>query len=310
MAYITTTSQIYTQIEKLAQAELLWLDTEVADYTTKKPRLSLIQGLNAADVTLTDSVETLAQQVWMLDVLDQPALVEAFVQQVMMNEAIVKVFHNAKYDVRYLGQDRVKNVFCTLELAKQIPYYCLPVPNKQLKTLVKKLCQLEVCKEQQASDWGLRPLTDVQLNYASLDPVYLAKLHYCLQPIHQQSTPEPMDEDVVTLTQRHQEIYEQWRLLNSEMTHLEQRLKAAMQAQECLELNYCSLKTVTRTTVKTSLLELVSMVQTHQLMIDFPVTLTQPMQKQLGNWMQKLNVESQNSMSWQLKINGEELEED
>jgi len=55
--------------------------------------------------------------------------------------------------------------------------------------------------------------------------------------------------------------------------------------------------------MKTSLLELVQVVPLHQLPLDFSITLTQPMQKQLGEWLQKLNVEAQESTSWQLKIN-------
>lgn len=306
MPYLTDPAQILAQVANLAQSQCLWLDTEVADYTTKKPRLSLIQVLRWEDWAIAEMPEVLAERVWMLDVLDRPELIQEFIRQVMMNEAIVKVFHNAKYDLRYLGKDQAQNVVCTLERANKIPYYCLPAANKQLKTLVKTLCQLDVCKEQQASDWGQRPLTGEQLHYARLDPVYLAKVDQCLQGIEQTVLPDPETDDLTALSQRHQEIYTQWQQLNSEKEHLEQRLKAAMQAQKTLDLDYCSLKSMTRTTRKVSLMELMQFMTRNQLAIDFPITLTQPMQKQFGKWLQELTTETQQSIVWQLRLKSQE----
>jgi len=39
----------------------------------------------------------------------------------MLNPAIEKVFHQASYDLKFLGKTKAKNVTCTLEMA--IPYY-------------------------------------------------------------------------------------------------------------------------------------------------------------------------------------------
>ncbi|NES68327.1 MAG: ribonuclease D, partial [Okeania sp. SIO2D1] len=40
MFYLTDNNDIKKCIEQLATANILWIDTEVADYNTRKPRLS------------------------------------------------------------------------------------------------------------------------------------------------------------------------------------------------------------------------------------------------------------------------------
>ena len=45
MHYLTDATEIKAQINQLCSSKILWLDTEVADYRTPNPRLSLIQVL-------------------------------------------------------------------------------------------------------------------------------------------------------------------------------------------------------------------------------------------------------------------------
>jgi DNA segregation ATPase FtsK/SpoIIIE, S-DNA-T family len=96
----------------------------------------------------------------------------------MINPAIEKVFHNASFDLRYLSKDSARNVTCTLKIAQKIGKENLTVSNLKLKTLAVELCQFSnVDKEEGASDWGKRPLTQKQLKYAAMDTVYLAAVH-------------------------------------------------------------------------------------------------------------------------------------
>lgn len=301
MPYCTATVEIEAQIARLSDAKVLWIDTEVADYRTKTPRLSLIQILDqAVDPEWVAAIETLADQVWVLDVLDRPELVEAFVQQVMMNGAIAKVFHNAQYDLQFLGKTKAKNVTCTLKMAKSIPYYCLPIANQQLKTLAKALCNLTVVKEQQASDWGKRPLTAEQFRYASLDPVYLANVHGCLLDLYSTSVPDPITENIAALATRYLEIQHQWKLLDTEKKHLEERLKQAMQSQNQLETEHCVLARSTRSLTKVTFTELARLMQTQAIDVDFPITLTQDLQKKLGPLVSELQLQVEESLSWRL----------
>src|SRR5919199_1761361 len=179
MPYLIEAADIYSLITKFTSCEILWLDTEVADWDTPNPRLSLIQ-------VLAEPTDLNGESAYILDVLDKPEFVTSFVNQIMANPNIEKVFHNASFEVRYLGgKEQVRNVTCTFKmvnkLTKKSRYNRLNVSNKKLKTLAVELCQFSnVDTEEQGSDWGRRPLSEKQLQYAKMDTVYLAHVHRCL----------------------------------------------------------------------------------------------------------------------------------
>ncbi|MBD2335970.1 PD-(D/E)XK nuclease family protein [Calothrix sp. FACHB-156] len=171
MQYLTEAAEIRELISKLASAKILWLDTETADWNTYYPKLSLIQ-------VLADPADSTGVSAYILDVLNKRDLAAYFVNQIMSNANIEKIFHNAGYDVKYLGGKLAKNVTCTLQLARKITRQRLEVSNLKLKTLAAELCNFSnVDIEEQGSDWGKRPLSDKQLKYAAMDTVYLAAVH-------------------------------------------------------------------------------------------------------------------------------------
>ncbi|MFN6501218.1 MAG: DNA translocase FtsK [Nostoc sp. DedQUE01] len=171
MHYLTKASEIQTQIAKLALAKVLWLDTEVANWNTPYPKLSLIQ-------ILAESTDSTGKFAYILDVLNKPDLIALFIQQIMVNSQIEKVFHNASFDLKYLGEKSAQNITCTLKLARKITLKKLQTSNLKLKTLAAELCQFShVDSEEGRSDWGKRPLSDKQLHYAAMDTVYLAAVH-------------------------------------------------------------------------------------------------------------------------------------
>ena len=101
--YLETAEEILDLISYIEAFKTLWLDTEIADWQTKYPRLSLIQVLaNPQDVTGESS--------YILDVLNKPEIVSEFIDRIMVNAGIEKVFHNASFDLRYLGRKQAKNV--------------------------------------------------------------------------------------------------------------------------------------------------------------------------------------------------------
>jgi len=185
MPYLTGADDIRAVITQFSEMKTIWADTEVADWDTPHPRLSLIQ-------VLADPTDLNGDSAYVLDVLDQPELVTDFVKKIMANPEIEKVFHYASYDVTYLGgYQQVKNVTCTFKLVRKLTKKSrrnpLKVSNKKLKTLAVELCQFsQVDTEEQCSDWGQRPLTDKQLKYAKMDTVYLAHVHLRLLEIRQQ----------------------------------------------------------------------------------------------------------------------------
>jgi ribonuclease D len=296
MPYITDANDIKVRIAEYAQSKTLWIDTEVADYQTRKPRLSLIQVLH-------DPNDLTGERVYILDILDRSELVEYFVDQILGNSAIEKVFHNASYDLKLLGKTKAKNVTCTLELAKKIPYYLLQVPNLQLKTLAEQLCYFPpIDKADQVSDWGVRPLTASQLFYAKMDPVYVAQVHHQLIKLNRQSDPDPATDDLTALSQRYREIEHQWKLLNTEMTHLQERLKKAMQTQNVSETGDFELSSYQRSTKKVPFEQLAKLARANGIELDFPVPLTQKLQKELGDIIEQLPVDEEVSTNWRLTI--------
>ncbi|MFN7853430.1 MAG: DNA translocase FtsK, partial [Dolichospermum sp.] len=79
---------------------------------------------------------------------------------------------------KYLGKELAENVTCTFKIARKITKEVLQTTNLKLKTLAAELCHFSnVDAEEGSSDWGKRPLTQKQLNYAAMDTVYLAAVH-------------------------------------------------------------------------------------------------------------------------------------
>ncbi|MGF1673989.1 MAG: DNA translocase FtsK [Rivularia sp. (in: cyanobacteria)] len=174
MHYLTDETQIKTQINQFRSSKILWLDTEIANCRTANPKLSLIQ-------VLANPKDSTGEFSYILDVLDKPDLAAYFIDQIMVNPQIEKVFHNASFDLRYLGGKLTCNITCTLKIARKITQKVLETSNLKLKTLATELCNFtNVDADGGASDWGKRPLTQKQLHYAAMDTVYLAAVHHRL----------------------------------------------------------------------------------------------------------------------------------
>lgn len=294
MPYLTAPNDIKALIAKISQAKILWVDTEIADYKSN-PRLSLIQ-------VLADSTDATGDAAFMLDVLDKPELAKDFINQIMVNPNIEKVLHNASYDIRFLGNDDAKNVTCTLKMARKIPAYILPLPNRQLKTLIETLCGIAyVDKTEQSGDWAKRPLTQKQLEYAKMDAVYLVQVHRRLLEILTQCYPEPATENLTALGEKYQEIESQWKPLDSEFAEVKERFKAGMMAQKLKDSSYFELSS--SITMKVDFLTLARLTQTEGIELNFPVTLTKEIQKQLGEIIAHPSLEVEDIASWRLNSN-------
>ena len=303
MPYLTAAREIRSLITEYTTAKTLWIDTEVADYKTRNPRLSLIQVLaNPEDMT--------GNSVYLLDVLDKSDVIADFVERIMVNDAIEKVFHNAGYDVKYLGAKKAKNITCTLEMAKKIPVYLLPLPNYQLKTLATKLCNFhDINKQEQTSDCGKRPLTEEQIEYAYLDCIYLAQVHLRLLELEANLKIDPIREDLSLLTARYIEIEQQQKILKSEFEHLQERVKQAMLVQNISETSSCKLTSYERKTIKTQFQELVDLVENQGVDLDFTITLTEDIRKNLGVNLEKLTVNVDINTYWKITPKNQEGEE-
>jgi hypothetical protein len=179
----------------VAQESEIWIDTETADWNTKSPRLSLVQ-LRLGDGSLH-----------VLDVLS-PEMAAAyhttFAPRVIASPRITKWAHYARFERRILGADFVQGLHCTFELARRVPYHRLPLRSLRLAALVHHLCGTAVAKTLQRADWGQRPLSAEQLDYAAWDPEWCYRVHRGLDPLVRSW--DPAADDPAAIQSRYVEI--------------------------------------------------------------------------------------------------------
>lgn len=106
-------------------------------------------------------------------------------KNLLENEAVVKIFHFARIDIRYikerLGID-TRNIFCTKIASKLARTY---TDRHGLKELVREFIGDQLDKTNQSSDWGRAELSPEQLRYAADDVVYLFRLKKVLSDMLQ-----------------------------------------------------------------------------------------------------------------------------
>jgi ribonuclease D len=304
MPYLSDPKAIECAIASLTQRPRLWLDTEVADYKTAKPRLSLIQ-------VLDDPTDLKGDRAVILDVLDRTELTQCFIEQISANPNIEKVFHNAKYDLNFLGQQQAKKVTCTLEMVQNIPYYLAPVSDYTLKTLAQSLCNFPPPnKVEQTGDWSQRPLTSSQLHYAQMDVVYVAQVHLRLLQLQQLADPDPAREDLDALFLRYRQIEQHWKRTTAEMEHLQKRIKAAMEQQNVPEKSGFKLSQQIRKTQKITFNKLAQFTQDYGINLDLSITLTKALKKEIADFLEQLPIEEQVTNFTQLKVSQQDDNED
>ena len=269
---ISEQSQVESTVEQLADCRRLWVDTEIADWQTGRGHLSLIQVLPDAG----------SEEVLFLDVLNQPAGTQVFVEQIMAAPHIEKVFHNSSFDTRYLGGSAAENVTCTLRMARSIPSFQFPVDGHSLKVLTEYFGIADsVDKTEQGSDWGLRPLSDDQMVYAARDVVYLREVHLRLIGlVEEQETPDAVS--IPEIDSRLSRLEATYASIKSERDYLRGLLKDAMVEQGCDRSESFKLSRSQVAPLDVPLSELARRIVESGLEIDTAIRLTQAVQKKLG----------------------------
>lgn len=140
--------------------EVFFFDTETdsLDFRTGKIKLiAFSKGLNEV-VTTTSVGERL--------------------KSILNDKNIIKVFHNAKFDVGFFQSKchRVNNYHCTLLMAQ-----VLGEEKLSLKALAKKYLDVDMDKSMQHSDnWQETEITQEHIDYAVKDVEYTRALYYKL----------------------------------------------------------------------------------------------------------------------------------
>lgn len=90
------------------------------------------------------------------------------------NPKIEKIFHAAEYDLLCLKRDygfEFANLFDTMQAARILGYAFVGLDN-----LLAEKFGIKIDKRHQKADWGARPLTSAQVDYARFDTHYLFQL--------------------------------------------------------------------------------------------------------------------------------------
>lgn len=99
--------------------------------------------------------------------------------KIFASAEIEKIFHAAEYDLICLKRDfdfSVANIFDTRWAVRVLGY-----ARDGLDGLLKERFGIQVNKKYQKADWGKRPLSAEQINYARLDTHYLLSLKEMLE---------------------------------------------------------------------------------------------------------------------------------
>ncbi len=140
------------------QQPVLFLDTEFVRTDTFWPRPGLIQVGDGERIALVDAT---AIQDW------------SGFAALLTNPAVVKVLHSCSEDLVVF--ERLVGALPAPLFDTQVAAAILGMgPSLSYQNLVSQLVGVDVPKEQTRSDWLKRPLSQEQLEYASLDVHYLA----------------------------------------------------------------------------------------------------------------------------------------
>jgi ribonuclease D len=159
--YIDTPEKLTELCAQIAKVSWLALDTEFLRETSYYPKFCLLQ-LATPDWTAC------------VDPIALPKLDELFA--VLYNPSIVKVFHSCRQDLE---------IFYQLTGAVPTPIFDTQVAapllgfqdNPGYAMLVSSLLNINLNKAHTRADWGYRPLTEEQVQYAADDVIYLCQIY-------------------------------------------------------------------------------------------------------------------------------------
>ena len=157
---VDTNQKLARLIARLLQERTVAVDTESNSLFAHRERLCLVQ-LSSRHGD------------WLVDPL-APGIDLALLAPLFADMAITKVFHDAEFDILTLKRAwpfEIAGVFDTKVVAAS-----LGLASVGLAPLLRDLLQVDLDKRFQRSDWGRRPLSQEQLEYARRDTHYLLAL--------------------------------------------------------------------------------------------------------------------------------------
>ncbi len=158
---LTLTHELSRFCDRAREAGAVYLDTEFVTEESYLPRLEIVQMECNGDIVVVD-----------FQALKSPEPLFAL----LYDAAILKVFHAGRQDLSIFHQVSGKamtNTFDTQIAAAFVGY------GEQISygDLVRQIAGVSLSKSHTYSDWGRRPLTREQLEYAEDDVRYLPAIH-------------------------------------------------------------------------------------------------------------------------------------
>lgn len=157
--YLDKPADVERFLGEISNVRELALDTEGASFHRFLDRIYLLQISTRERNAIIDP----------LPIGSPPKLGE-----LLQNQSIEVVFHDADYDLRLLHQDygwHVTNIFDT-RVAAQL----LGIKSFGLAALLEQFFDVKLDKKHQRADWSMRPLPADMLEYAAQDTRYLLQL--------------------------------------------------------------------------------------------------------------------------------------
>lgn len=250
--WATTADDLARVSEQLVGQPILSVDTETSGWQVGNEQLCLIQ----------IGVPT-ERRVILVDVLKTGA--PTALAPILSAPTPLIIAHNASFEERQFARYdmKVKGIRDTLTMSRQLRP---DLPNHTLRTCCKLLLGFELAKQEQTSDWSVRPLSHEQVAYARLDAEVALSLYEYLAALEERASQE-LDLDIPGLLKEYNYVvrqrFEISRGISHEMAFLharEQKLKDVIR-QKLIEgapnyegpLGRCTIQKVKRTEVNPEL---------------------------------------------------------
>ena len=163
--YITTTADLKIYLHELLDTakRYIALDTETSGLDPHSYNISIIQLYNGTGVCYIVD--------WLVLKSSQAIkYFNGFLKQAKERKFVI-AFQNAKFDIKFLWKAGIEtsenNIFDTMIAAQLIGAGI--EHNFGMKDIASRYLGIAVSKEEQRSDWTIRPLSPEQLNYAAED---------------------------------------------------------------------------------------------------------------------------------------------
>jgi ribonuclease D len=186
MSMITSSVELAAVCKRLSRSEYVTVDTEFMREATYWPRLCVVQMAGPEEAVIVDA---------MAPNLD----LEPFFQ-LMANERAMKVFHAARQDIEIVFHrgGLIPNPIFDTQVAAMVCGFGDSVSYDQL---VHRLTGARIDKSSRFTDWGRRPLSERQVEYALADVTYLRDVYQALAArLEEQGRAEWVHEEMGVLT--------------------------------------------------------------------------------------------------------------